>query len=741
MYVKLILRNARRSVSDYLIYIVTMTLCVMLFYAFLSISSKYYQPDIGTEYDITMLSDGMLAAICAVTLLLLFLIKYVNRYMLIRRQKEFAVSAVIGMEQRTIGWLFFAETLIMGAVSIAFGIALGVLSSQFISAMLLTSYGQTYRFSWMLFPDTALFTVCFFATILLVVGLFNIRTIRKIKIIDMLYADRQNEPAARKSRYMYAVTILYGILLLLMTATGISKLYWYYDARLPLPARIMYWGNIAAPALSVLSGILWLICRKKLSFERYLTAASIFALINTVFAASVPMMQQMYYLAADDGTLRLYLLYLLFDVIFFICCVIYLAGNLLREWKERFPACRYKGCNLFFFGQIISKLNTTSKTMTLICLTLVLSAVLFVAAPALTGWALGYLDARALYDVQISTTYNNVYDEANLPRDNYELVTDFLNANEIAVAYDCTYNLYLPRHDDFHNRIKLDFPIAAISRSGYNAIREMLGYEPVKLEKDEFTTQWREVATEEDIRSFLNSHATVSTDAGSFALAQDAAYTDPIGGMVYNLYTDVLYVFPDAACEKFLPVMRDRFIVTKETISYDDAKALEQIFLEKYPEEPDEETGVQHYFRMSTLQINSSKADTFILRAGMTYAAIVLMVICLTILSLQQLSEAPQCKYRFGVLDKLGVSQRETQSLILKQLAVWFGLPIIVAILVSAIIAFCFLKAINAQITAYIGWNTLALQIGMIVGILLLLLACYFISTWIMFLRSIAKQV
>lgn len=379
--------------------------------------------------------------------------------------------------------------------------------------------------------------------------------------------------------------------------------------------------------------------------------------------------------------------------------------------------------------------------MTLICLTLVLSAVLFVAAPALTGWALGYLDARALYDVQISTTYNNVYDEANLPRDNYELVTDFLNANEIAVAYDCTYNLYLPRHDDFHNRIKLDFPIAAISLSDYNAIREMLGYEPVKLEKDEFTTQWREVATEEDIRSFLNSHATVSTDAGSFALAQDAAYTDPIGGMVYNLYTDVLYVFPDAACEKFLPVMRDRFIVTKETISYDDAKALEQIFLEKYPEEPDEETGVQHYFRMSTLQINSSKADTFILRAGMTYAAIVLMVICLTILSLQQLSEAPQCKYRFGVLDKLGVSQRETQSLILKQLAVWFGLPIIVAILVSAIIAFCFLKAINAQITAYIGWNTLALQIGMIVGILLLLLACYFISTWIMFLRSIAKQV
>ena len=39
MYAKLVLRSARRSVGDYLIYLVTLTLCVGLFYAFLSISS------------------------------------------------------------------------------------------------------------------------------------------------------------------------------------------------------------------------------------------------------------------------------------------------------------------------------------------------------------------------------------------------------------------------------------------------------------------------------------------------------------------------------------------------------------------------------------------------------------------------------------------------------------------------------------------------------------------------------
>ena len=59
MYAKLVFRNAKRSVKDYLVYIVTMTICVTLFYAFLSISSSYYSPDIGSEYDFTLLSDGM----------------------------------------------------------------------------------------------------------------------------------------------------------------------------------------------------------------------------------------------------------------------------------------------------------------------------------------------------------------------------------------------------------------------------------------------------------------------------------------------------------------------------------------------------------------------------------------------------------------------------------------------------------------------------------------------------------
>ena len=201
MYAKLVLRNAKRSVKDYLIYIVTMTICVTLFYSFLSISSRYYQPDIGSEYDFTMLSDGMKVAICAVTLVLLFLIRFVSNYMLRRRQKEFAIQSVMGMEQRTIGRLFFAETFVMGMISIGIGIFLGVFCSQFITAMLLTSYGKSYELSWTLFPGTVLLTVCFFIISFVVVGMFNTRTIQKTKIIDMLAADRKND-AELKRRWL-----------------------------------------------------------------------------------------------------------------------------------------------------------------------------------------------------------------------------------------------------------------------------------------------------------------------------------------------------------------------------------------------------------------------------------------------------------------------------------------------------------------------------------------------------------
>lgn len=50
-----------------------------------------------------------------------------------------------------------------------------------------------------------------------------------------------------------------------------------------------------------------------------------------------------------------------------------------------------------------------------------------------------------------------------------------------------------------------------------------------------------------------------------------------------------------------------------------------------------------------------------------------------------------------------------------------------------------FIQSISAEISAYIGYEILLKQIFTTGGILLLLLICYFISTWILFSRSVER--
>ena len=182
-------------------------------------------------------------------------------------------------------------------------------------------------------------------------------------------------------------------------------------------------------------------------------------------------------------------------------------------------------------------------------------------------------------------------------------------------------------------------------------------------------------------------------------------------------------------------MMRNRYITTEEAISYDNARELEQAFTEQYPELAD--TGVSYSIRLSTLQVNSTKAGNFVLQAAMLYGAVVLMVICLTVLSLQQLLDAGQYRYRFSVLRKPGRGRgtHRKAGAPAAWSVVWASHR--VAILVSMVVIVYFLQTVSAEITAYIGFGTLMAQIAVTTGILVLLLICYFLSTWLLFKKAI----
>ncbi|WP_122642202.1 FtsX-like permease family protein [Luxibacter massiliensis] len=737
MYAKLVFRNVKRSVKDYLLYIVTITICVAMFYAFLSISSKYYNPVIGAEFDITMLAGGMKIAICAVSLLLLFLINYVNRYMLQKRQKEFAVEMITGMEQKTIGRIFFAETFLLSFLSLSAGIIMGMLASQFITAMLLASFGKTYAFTWTLFPDTVLLTAGFFMLCQIVVGMGNVRILNKSKIIELMTSDRRNEKPLHKSRWMMLICIFYGVMLLWMVESGIVNYELYFDNRHPLPVKLMYWGNVLFPILTLAWEVAAYFLKRKKDDISHIGGILVGAICTAVPAFSIPMLENTYFLGFDTPTQNKYLLFVITDILFIISAIIYLANTALIHWKESSVQHKYKNTNLFLFGQISSKLSTNTKTMTIICITLTFSICLFVIAPILSGWSLGYLDKRSICDIQISSLYNHVYQEENLPDTDYEEITKFLEMYNISADYDIIFSEYLPKKEQFHQRVKYNFPPLALAVSDYNDLRKMLGYEPIKLAEDEFTTQWTLTAENEDIEEYIDKCPILETDAGNLRISENSAFQNSMGESIYNLYTDFVYIIPDEATGKLLQVQRNRFVKTSTPLSYNMAAELENILLDAYPEDSGSTDSADYNNTIHTSEANRIISSNFVLKASMIYGAVVLMVMCLTVLALQQLLDAGKYRYRFSVLRKLGVEEPQIGKLVLKQLSVWFGFPIIVSVIVSTVVLTYFIQTVATEISAYIGFGTLMLQLCITIGILVLLLICYFISTWILFRRSI----
>lgn len=177
--------------------------------------------------------------------------------------------------------------------------------------------------------------------------------------------------------------------------------------------------------------------------------------------------------------------------------------------------------------------------------------------------------------------------------------------------------------------------------------------------------------------------------------------------------------------------------MTKRPLSFKTAEALEQLLASTYTEDPGKDNLPGYSTTIHTTEVNRTIALNFILKASLIYSAVVLMVMCLTVLALQQLLDAEKYHYRFSVLRKMGVEEKELNILVLKQLGVWFGLPIATAIAVAIVVISYFLQSVSAEISAYIGCRALMRQTGITVGIFALLLGCYFLSTWLLFQRSI----
>ena len=136
MLFKLSLGNIRRSVRDYAIYFFTLLIGVAIFYVFNAIETQtaFITVSSNTKYMIELLTNTLSAVSVFVSCVLGGLIVYASRFLMRRRNKEFALYMMLGMGKGKVSGILLTETLIVGAVSLGAGLLLGVGLSQLMSA-------------------------------------------------------------------------------------------------------------------------------------------------------------------------------------------------------------------------------------------------------------------------------------------------------------------------------------------------------------------------------------------------------------------------------------------------------------------------------------------------------------------------------------------------------------------------------------------------------------------------------
>lgn len=77
------------------------------------------------------------------------------------------------------------------------------------------------------------------------------------------------------------------------------------------------------------------------------------------------------------------------------------------------------------------------------------------------------------------------------------------------------------------------------------------------------------------------------------------------------------------------------------------------------------------------------------------------------------------------------------RTIIKKQMMFWFGIPVIVALIAAVSILTAFYKGYSGQMIAYVGKASIAFNTIFILSSIVVILGCYFITTWILFNKNI----
>lgn len=219
MLLKLALGNVRKSARDFAIYFVTVLLGVAVFYAFNSACDQQAVSTIGDTSKMRELLGLIIRYVSVfIAAVLAFLIIYANGFLMRRRSKEFGLYLTLGMGVPSVLAIVGLETLLTGLASLVGGLVLGYGFSWALTwgtAQLFQEEisGFAMGISW----DALGLTLGVFAAIFFLAALINSRRIAATPLLDLLHADRKNQPLVLRS-----LPLSVGLFLLAIVCIGYS---------------------------------------------------------------------------------------------------------------------------------------------------------------------------------------------------------------------------------------------------------------------------------------------------------------------------------------------------------------------------------------------------------------------------------------------------------------------------------------------------------------------------------------
>lgn len=635
MLAKLVLQNAKRSLREYAIYMVTMVMAVAFMLAFNSLIFSKSIQEICSMGAFVGIMIGFAAVI--VFVILFWLVSYMVGFMMKKRSREFAAYQVMGMEEAKIANLFLFENLLLGCGAMLAGILPGVVLQTILGTLFLSVF-QNSEIAIEFVPQSILLTAAMFFMVLTLVLSKCRKRFCNMSIAQLLQSEKENE--APGSRYIAVKKLL-------------------------LPISVLYF-------------VLFDLC---LILRKFTMANSLFWLTGFVLSC--------------------YLLYIGLSA----CFISYI---------ERKRDGIYKGNTLFLLRQILSKVQSMRVVMGTITVFFTFAFVSFAIAIMFHDYLGSQIDQKLPFDTIL---YNG------------NTTADFVQEKQIIqrqcqITAEHTYHIYqngttavrdyMMTHKKGASEVQMKqgqadyFAFDTFMKlSDYNTLMSLLGREEISLSRQNCLIQTKQrfvPGLEELMRDspvILNGVLlTSSFCTDGFALnGQNGA--------------DFVIVIPDEYTSNMQPFYSLYAASLQGELSEDNYSDLRKLVWEKNatPNAMAWGRGTDDFVTvtdMALVKAVQGKEICFVLGAlsyPLVYIGVIMLCVGITILSVHQLSDLSGCRRNYSVLQKMGMSEREAARLIGRQIAVFYLLPYLAAIMIGA----GFTVWISAYFVYYTGLRSFVL--------------------------------